>query len=71
MTIEEDSILLEKYKDGKSIDAEDHEKIQELSAVGLIKTGISLRRKQVTSKTTPFTLGATELMFSNKERLSI
>ena len=44
--------ILLKYKDGRDIDPEDKEIINELCSIGLMNRGISLKRKQITAKIT-------------------
>ena len=51
--IEDDLKILEKYKDGRDIDPGDFSKVNELASIGLMKKGLSIRRKKSTAKTTP------------------
>ena len=50
--ISEDVRILNAYKEGKDISLTDLEKIEELASIGLVKKGISLKRRKVTAKTT-------------------
>ena len=50
--ISEDVRILNAYKEGKDISLADLEKIEELASIGLVKKGISLKRRKVTAKTT-------------------
>lgn len=49
--------ILLKYRDGADIDEQDIPNIRELQSVGLINTGISIRRCKLTAKTTPSGMG--------------
>lgn len=52
---QKDLQVLKKYKDGRDLELEDESIVREMCEVGMMKTGISLRRQVVTAKTT--TLG--------------
>jgi hypothetical protein len=54
-SIIQDETILTYYKEGKDIRDDDVEIVNELSSIGLMKKGISLKRKVVTAKTS--TLG--------------
>jgi hypothetical protein len=47
-----DDKLLRKYKNGADIDDADEPYIRVLCDIGLMKTGISMKRKKITAKTT-------------------
>ena len=56
--IKEYSPLLLKYKEGEDVtDENDIPKLEILASVGLIKKGISTKRRQITAKTTSTGLG--------------
>lgn len=52
-TIKEDIEVLRRYKVGKDIEDSDIQKLDELASIGLIRKGISIKRRRVTAKTTP------------------
>jgi len=52
-TIKEDIEILRRYKVGKDIEDSDIQKLDELASIGLIRKGISIKRRRVTAKTTP------------------
>jgi hypothetical protein len=43
--------VLKKYREGRDLDMEDEPVVRELCNVGMMKTGISLRRQVITAKT--------------------
>jgi len=49
--IHKDVYLLKKYQHGRDLDAADSQEIDVLASVGLIKKGISFKRRKVTVKT--------------------
>jgi hypothetical protein len=52
------SPLLKKYKDGEDVEDEDDiPKLEILASIGLIKNGISTKRKKITARTTSIGLG--------------
>ena len=55
-TIKEDIEILRRYKVGKDIEDSDIQKLDELASIGLIRKGISIKRRRVTAKTTPLGL---------------
>ena len=55
-TVREDIEILRRYEAGKDIEDSDIQKLDELASVGLIRKGISIKRRQVTAKTTPLGL---------------
>jgi len=55
-TVREDIEILRRYEVGKDIEDSDIQKLDELASVGLIRKGISIKRRQVTAKTTPLGL---------------
>jgi hypothetical protein len=56
--IKDYSPLLLKYKEGEDVtDQDDIPKLEMLASVGLIKKGISTKRRQITAKTTSMGLG--------------
>ena len=52
-TIKEDIEILRRSKVGKDIEDSDIQKLDELASIGLIRKGISIKRRRVTAKTTP------------------
>lgn len=50
-TVEDDIKLLKKYEIGRLVDYEDYDQIEELSAIGLMQTGVSIKKKKMTAKT--------------------
>ncbi len=50
-TVEDDIKLLKKYEIGRLVDYEDYDQIEELSAIGLMQTGVSIKKKKMTDKT--------------------
>jgi hypothetical protein len=50
-SIRKDVELIKKYKDGRDMDADDEPTIRELCSIGMMKTGISIKRKVITAKT--------------------
>jgi hypothetical protein len=50
-SIKSDIEIMKKYKDGKDVDEIDMPHIRELCSIGLMKTGISIKRKVITAKT--------------------
>ena len=55
-TVKEDIEILRHYKVGKDIEDSDIQKLNELASIGLIRKGISIKRRRVTAKTTPLGL---------------
>jgi len=55
-TIRDDIEILRRYETGKDIEESDRQKLDELASIGLIRKGISIKRRQVTAKTTPLGL---------------
>jgi len=55
-SIREDIEFLKRYEVGKDIEDSDIQKLDELASVGLIRKGISIKRRRVTAKTTPLGL---------------
>lgn len=49
--------LLEKYRNGEDVDDADMPKLDILASIGLIKKGISIKRKKITAKTTSSGIG--------------
>jgi hypothetical protein len=49
--------LLLKYKNGEDIDDADKPKLDTMASIGLIKKGISIKRKKITAKTTSTGIG--------------
>lgn len=49
--------LLLKYKHGEDIEDEDKSKLDTMASIGLIKKGISIKRKRITAKTTSTGIG--------------
>jgi hypothetical protein len=47
----EDLVILRKYIEGRDIDSEDAQSVERLCRVGLMKKGISLKRRKVTART--------------------
>ena len=46
-----DESILRKYLDGRDLDPEDESHVMVLCSVGMMKTGLNLKRKVVTAKT--------------------
>ena len=55
-TVREDIEILRRYEVGKDIEDSDIQKLDELASIGLIRKGISIKRRRVTAKTTPLGL---------------
>ena len=55
-TIRDDIEILRRYETGKDIEESDRQKLDELASIGLIRKGISIKRRQVTAKATPLGL---------------
>jgi hypothetical protein len=55
--IEEYVPLLLKYKNGEDVDNGDLPKLNTLASIGLVKKGISIKRQQITAKTTSTGIG--------------
>ena len=55
-SVREDIEFLKRYEVGKDIEDSDIQKLDELASVGLIRKGISIKRRRVTAKTTPLGL---------------
>lgn len=55
-SIREDIEFLKRYEVGKDIEDSDIQKLDELASIGLIRKGISIKRRRVTAKTTPLGL---------------
>ncbi len=54
--VREDIEILRRYEAGKDIEDNDIQKLDELASIGLIRKGISIKRRRVTAKTTPLGL---------------
>jgi hypothetical protein len=48
---EKDEYILRKYLQGRDMDPEDTVYVRELQLIGMIKTGISIKRQKITAKT--------------------
>jgi hypothetical protein len=55
-SVREDIEILKRYEVGKDIEDSDIQKLDELASIGLIRKGISIKRRRVTAKTTPLGL---------------
>jgi hypothetical protein len=55
--IKEYAPLLLKYRDGEDVDPKDMSKLNVLASIGMVKKGISIKRKTITAKTTPTGIG--------------
>ncbi len=55
-SVREDIEFLKRYEVGKDIEDSDIQKLDELASIGLIRKGISIKRRRVTAKTTPLGL---------------
>lgn len=50
--LEKEKALMEKYRHGRCIDAGDNNAVDTLCSLGLIKTGLSVKKMVETAKTT-------------------
>lgn len=50
--LEKEKALMEKYRYGRCIDAEDNDAVDTLCSLGLVKTGLSVEKMVETAKTT-------------------
>ena len=55
-SVREDIEFLKRYEVRKDIEDSDIQKLDELASIGLIRKGISIKRRRVTAKTTPLGL---------------
>ena len=51
--VKSDMKILKKYSTGKDVDPADEARLDELAAIGLVRNGLSIKRKKITAKTTP------------------